>query len=313
MSAGVIYYATGTRYLQEAARSAASVKQFHPDLPIALFTDHPPASKLFDTVITVPSGLHPLVHQLACMAQSPYDVTLSLDTDTYVCAPLGNLFDTMERFDMASTFVPKRHRTRDIELMAPVMRPLPESMVQQSPGFLLYKKTAVVTAMLADWLYLYERDMARARAAVQTDIVYQGISQQLSMLEALYYSAVRWLTLPNEYNCVFMLPGYLGEPVRVLHGRHPNLALVAECLNAMEGPRVHTLNGFTLTVTNANGLRRNFQTLGRAAILDEYRKDVQDSIERRGLRGSLPYVARRFAQLRRRVGAQIKSVLPNRD
>lgn len=313
MSIGVIYFATGNRYLDEAARSAASVKQFHPDLSITLFTDRPFVSTLFDNVITVPSGQHPLVHQLMCMGQSPYDITLSLDTDTFVCAPLGNLFDLMERFDMASTFVPRRHREQDIELMAAVMRPLPESVVQLSPGFLLYKKSPVVSAMLAEWLRLYERDMARARSAQQSSPVYQGISQQLSMLEALYYSSVRFFTLPNEYNCVFMLPGFLGEPVRVLHGRHPDLPHIAECLNAVAGPRVHTLIGYTMTVTGRNGERRNFQTLGTAAILNEYRQDLRDSVERRGIRGSLPYFALRLNRFRSRFAAHFKSNVLRRD
>lgn len=54
MSRGVVYIATGEKYIVEAVYSAASVKAIHPDLPITLFTDSKTKHDNFDTIL--PTG-----------------------------------------------------------------------------------------------------------------------------------------------------------------------------------------------------------------------------------------------------------------
>ena len=313
MSTGVLYVATGTRYVEEACRSAASLKQFHPTWSITLFTDRPLESSLFQNIIPVAPDVHSKLNRIACLAQSPYDATLALDTDTYICAPLGDLFNVLEQFDLAATHAPLRRRKRDMQLMAPVARPFPESLVQLNSGVLLYRNSPVVAAFLAEWLRLYERDAQRARSQHQTSSVYRDLGDQRSLLEAFYYSSVRLMLLPSEYNCVFGMPGYLGAPARILHGRHPNPALIAACLNSISGPRVHTLNGYRLNVSSSNGEKATYQTLGTAGELNEYRKDMQDSLERRGIGGTMRYAAFRLERWQRRLRARFKSVELHRD
>ena len=122
---------------------------------------------------------------------------------------------------------------------------------------------------------------------------------------------LRLMLLPSEYNCVFGLPGYLGERARILHGRHPNPAFVAACLNSITGPRVHTVSGYKLTVISSAGERATFRTLGAAAELNEYRKDVASSLERRGIGGTARYAASRLRKFQRRLRARMKSIQPH--
>jgi hypothetical protein len=74
-------------------------------VPILLFTDRVPEIRRgLDEIIQL-SAPHPRAHinKLIAMMQSPFETTLLLDTDTYVCAGISDLFAILERFDIAMT------------------------------------------------------------------------------------------------------------------------------------------------------------------------------------------------------------------
>ena len=47
----------------------------------------------------------------------------------------------------------------------------------------------------------------------------ESLPDQPSFRKALYESSLRLATLPPEYNCRLPFPGFLHDPVRILHGR----------------------------------------------------------------------------------------------
>ncbi|MGD1805658.1 hypothetical protein ACP6PL_09495 [Dapis sp. BLCC M126] len=53
MSRGVIYIATGEKYINKALISAASLKEKIPDLPITLFSSKEVNSQVFNKVILI--------------------------------------------------------------------------------------------------------------------------------------------------------------------------------------------------------------------------------------------------------------------
>ena len=97
---GIYYIATGVPFVQEAAISAQSVRDTMPDIPIAIATDVEPKFD-FDHVIDIPDPEHGFVDQIHNLHRSPFDRTLHFDTDIYVGSNVSDLFELLNRFDIA--------------------------------------------------------------------------------------------------------------------------------------------------------------------------------------------------------------------
>lgn len=223
---GILYIASGKPYIEEACRSAESVKHHHPDLSITLFTHSDAEHDAFDQVI-VRDDLAQLAQakekKITYLGQSPYRETLFLDTDTYICGDLFELFPLLQSFDFAAAHAPSRLYYEH----GPYPSDLPESFPEMNTGVLLYQSDAPnVQGFLKQWLDCY-RKMRRI----------DGVDRdQISFREVLFGSELRVATLPSEYNCRFNFPVYLDGPAKILHGRHPTL-------NEKEIERIINRNG----------------------------------------------------------------------
>ncbi len=108
-SKGVIYVVQDSdECLRECIFSAKSLKKFHPDWSITLFTnlkiENP--NSYFDSVVESPIGLHPFKSKIFNIAASPYERTLFLDTDTQILQPIDELFDALKSNDLALAHEP---------------------------------------------------------------------------------------------------------------------------------------------------------------------------------------------------------------
>jgi hypothetical protein len=143
-SVGVIYVAIGARFVPEAMLSAKSVRRFLPDVPILLFTDQAPGARDgFDKVIQL-SAPHPKaqINKLIAMMQSPFEKTLLLDTDTYVCADISDLFALLERFDVAMT------QDRAYRDDFPAGSGVPDVFVEFNQGVIAFRQSDAVRETL---------------------------------------------------------------------------------------------------------------------------------------------------------------------
>ncbi|WP_137702536.1 glycosyltransferase family protein [Marimonas lutisalis] len=180
---GVIYVATGADYLDLAVQSARSLRAVEPEVPIDLFTDRRE---------DVPGGLFDQVHgisnphrrsKLECMARTRFDRTLYLDCDTLVTAPPGDLFDLLERFEMALA--------HDVRRASDLIRQghehaTPYAFPQLNSGVVLYRRSERVLAFLTEWARRF------AEAGVTRD--------QLILKDMLWQSDMRFYVLPPEFN-----------------------------------------------------------------------------------------------------------------
>ncbi|MCS4047520.1 hypothetical protein GGQ04_002668 [Salinibacter ruber] len=219
---GIIYVASGQAFIEEACSSAESVRRHMPDVPITLFTHQRVSPPEIDDVIVderLEKGGNPKEGKIACLSRTPYDRTLFLDTDTYICEDISELFLLLDAFEVAAAHDPARL------YYAGESHPstLPESFPELNTGVLLYKTDSPsVRALLRAWK---ERYGTMGGGVPERD--------QLSFREVLFESDVRMTTLPSEYNCRFNFPMYLDGPAKVLHGRHDSLSYeeVAQILN----------------------------------------------------------------------------------
>jgi hypothetical protein len=252
-SVGIIYAAIGARFVPEASLSANSVRRFLPDVPICLFTDQPiEVAHGFDEIVQL-AAPHPQAHinKLIAMMQSPFEKTLFLDTDTYVCADISDLFAVLERFDIAMT---QERAYRDI---FPANTGVPDAFVAFNQGVIAFKRSDAVREALQEALRWTER--LHARSGVYP---YDQAPSRI----ALFYSGVRIATLPLEYNCRFPNYGYVTGVVRILHGRLPKGAMrtedfdrVARTLNRETVARVF-IAGAVFALTKRNLLGRPYWT-----------------------------------------------------
>ena len=178
---GVLYIATGKNYLEACKNSASSIKRYCNGLPVHIFTDQPVTDHAcFDTVgvITALCGQHKVDY----IGRSPFQKTLYLDADTRVCTDITELFELLDRFDMAFAQAHQRVATNRQFWR----RQIPYSFPQLNCGVILFKKSEAVDQLLRNWKEAYHD---------------AGFSKdQVTLRELIWMSNLRVAILPPEYN-----------------------------------------------------------------------------------------------------------------
>lgn len=255
MSTGVIYIATGKRFIEEASNSAASLKSFMPGMHITLFSDEDVGRPCFDNVVRITAPRNGFFDKILNMSCSPYVNTLFLDADTYLCRDISEIFELLDRFDIAASHAAYRTTYHIDEI--------PDCFPEFSSGAVLFRQSPRMKQLFSTWLALYERDLKRDLQWVHPlqDTLFNGdLPDQPTFREAIYQSDLRVATLPPEYHCVFTSPGFVQNPVKILHGRHPNLSKIQKALNAKENVRrIHVMRmGFLKVYHRPEPSRRIF-------------------------------------------------------
>lgn len=178
---GVLYVATGAAHTAAARRSAESVRATNPGLSIAIFTDATGAMPEVDIVETV-TDPHAR-SKVDCLPRTPFAETLYLDTDTRVLGDLGDLFDVLERFDLA---IAQRAYVRAGRSRARWRYDVPAAFPEHNGGVLLYRSSPAALGFLEAWRAAY------AEAGFKVD--------QVTLRELLWSTDLRFAVLPARYN-----------------------------------------------------------------------------------------------------------------
>jgi len=245
-STGVLYIATGRRHLDEMLGSARSVRRHLPGVPIVLYTDQGDLPDgVFDEVRRIEQPRHSFIDKIAPLCETPFERTIFLDTDTLVCGPVLDLFEILDRFDLALAQAPYRHDRPFVT---------PNCFVEMNTGVLAYRRTPEMIALFRDWLRLYEKEV------VETG---RMDSDQPAFREALYRSPISFATLPPEYNLRTVMPAAVGRcAVRIIHGRGPDMAELERWVNASHRIRLFLPSGLQLTADHFGILSRPGRLVG---------------------------------------------------
>lgn len=180
MTRGVLYVAEGPDYAALACQSMRTLRGHEPALAVDIMTDVPVPEGLFDSVRPLPPGRRA---KIAGMADSRFERTLFLDCDTLVVAPFGEVWDILDRFDLALTHDVRRSS----ELIETGWRePAPPEFPQHNSGVMLYRRSAAMAGFFAAWAAAY------AQAG--------GGRDQPSLRDILWASDLRFWVLPPEWN-----------------------------------------------------------------------------------------------------------------
>jgi len=200
---GFAYVATGPAYLEEARRSAESLRRHHPDVPICLISDRPPAEKGPFTEIRRPAGVvrhTPMDKVLAY--EAPYEQILFLDTDTHVCGGLMPIFQLLERFDVAA--VQDVNRGWNYELPG-----LPMTFSEFNTGVIAFRKSPKMEEFFGEWARAYD-ELRKSHGL---------INDQPAFRQTLFRSDLRVSPLPNEFHFLGDFPNSTLWKVRLIHAR----------------------------------------------------------------------------------------------
>jgi len=186
-----------------ALASAKSIKHFHPEIPIYLYTDEREVESNFIdsfSIIENPNRRSKIEY----LKHSPFESTLFLDADTRLINPLGDLFDWLKKYDIAmahamrrNTFATNQQWTVDI----------PNSFAQFNSGVILYRKRPKVIELFEAWQTAYQNTSFRM--------------DQVCLRELCWKSELSIGVLPPQFNT--RDEKYISfweskkQPVKILH------------------------------------------------------------------------------------------------
>lgn len=231
-----LWIAGGRAYIEEAGRSARTVKALHPD-GADLFLVSPDTSagvpSIFDFYIDAPErestfwyldSTRYFLFALKMMEQ--YTHIIYLDTDTRVVCSLRDVFALLAKFDFVGCHAPGRQTRQTID-------PIPATFPEVNIGTLGLRNSHKLRRFVLDWLNRYE-----------ANATFYGNNDQASLRESLWAwretpsiecptckekIAAVWDTnatdrldfyiMPTEYNFRFGFGGWARNPICVFHGR----------------------------------------------------------------------------------------------
>ena len=200
---GVLYIVTGDNYLNAAIKSARSVRKYAPELGIHLFTgdvNYPRLlenKSIFDSIEKIEKPHRR--SKVEYLNKSPFERTLYLDSDTEVVAPIFDLFEVLDAFDLALCHAHVRNHPRTLMTWK---QEFPRSFPQFNGGVILYKCNPKTTDFFEQWATAFEQ---------------AGFAQdQVTLRETLWNSDLRMYTLPPEYNVRFWKYLYLWNAKEVM-------------------------------------------------------------------------------------------------
>lgn len=209
MSEGYLYVANRPKLLGEAKISARSLRRFT-ERPISVILSESlndaTLGEVFDQIIVLP-GIEQYSYwaKIIGLQNSPYERTVFLDCDTFVCADISELFDILELADFATTQEPSKHTGQLGKLIYQNIFP------EFNTGVIVFRKSDKVIRLFNDWLNIcvnknIKFDMPGFREAV------------IANFDKLHYTI-----LPDEYNAHgFRSMTIIYDEIKIIHARLGN-------------------------------------------------------------------------------------------
>lgn len=230
---GVVYGVSKLGYFEETIISAHSVKKQMPHLPIELFIEKKTHDLLVDIVdfnhffdfINIMEGeLHWRTPKFTALTQNRFDNTLYLDGDTYITDSVMELFDLLQRFDIAVSHSPQKIHVLSTEMKVyDYLGHVPISFPEYNGGVLVFKKTEKVNAFFEYWLDTFEKCWNETGYPMD----------QASFRYCLFHSEMRIATLTPEYNFRALGPSTVRGKVKIIHA-HGHLPKIAQLVNVKQ-------------------------------------------------------------------------------
>jgi hypothetical protein len=148
---GFLYIGMGKKYRMEAEISARSMKQYT-KYPICLITEDPNYKNEYFDIIIVADLVTDFYGKIVYMQKSPFENTLYLDCDTFICSSIDHIFQAMDLFDMSLSPDRFYHDYGFIAKYNPSYKIKYENViVQYHCGVILYRMNDAMRGFFKDW------------------------------------------------------------------------------------------------------------------------------------------------------------------
>jgi len=228
---GIVYIATGKRYIQEAVQSVITLRKHITDIHVTLFSSEAPNTDLFDDYILIEKPFYSYMDKIIQLRCSPYEYNIFLDTDTFICANFFELFDLLKTYDVAAAYDMIKH-------LIP-LSDVPTAIPEFNTGVIVFKQSNKWQSFCDSWQQQYQR-------YIDSEMPLVGeipIGDQTPFLQTIHHRAdLRVVVIPEEYNCPVRFSGCVNGIVKILHGRHEDLPFIAQQINAFTVMRIHYLH-----------------------------------------------------------------------
>jgi hypothetical protein len=191
-----------------------------PGIPVALASDRDWPKELFDHHFSITEPNYDFSDKIGPLLSTPFERTVFLDTDTWLCEPVPEMFSILDRYDVAMAHAPMRFTATSA---------VPPTFPECNSGVIAYQLNDRTRSLFALWEKLYQERLTSTGV----------IDDQPSLRDALWLSDVSFAALPPEYNFRFIMPAFAGRgSLKILHGRHPDYESLSATLNKSGSPRV---------------------------------------------------------------------------
>lgn len=182
---GLVYIATKDVYVKAAILSAKSAREYMGDrIKIHIWADLPDLCKdagVFDSIGQIVNPHRR--SKVDYLPETPFERTLYLDADTRVISDITEMFELLDRFDIAMSHA---HRRSGPKSQRQWRREFSAAFPQLNGGIILYRKTEKVIKFLESWkTAFHEANLGK---------------DQLTLRELLWESDLQIYVLPPEYN-----------------------------------------------------------------------------------------------------------------
>lgn len=185
---GFLYIAFGEAFTKEALMSIKSLKRYNSE-PVALFTDREHNAE-FEGLVDLYAKINPqhIRAKVDFISQSPFEKTVYLDSDTVIVRNISDMFDVLDRFDVAVTNDYARKRTKYAKIV-PEYEEIPYSFSEVNGGIMAYNSSLSTNTFLSMWKEYFYKYFKETNGW-----------DQVSLRVALWRSNVRIHHFPFEYN-----------------------------------------------------------------------------------------------------------------
>jgi len=154
----------------------------------------------------VRDGIFSLECKPSYVSETPFDETLLLDTDTFVCRDLRPAFGLLRYYDLLVQWGGNQFNHPDgLQFHA-----------RACSGAILYKRSSHVIAVMHEWTRQYQVECVAKGE--------NGIADERALTIALASSQIRVGALPSFFHVNLTTPWVFNSPPVVLHGRFGNLS-----------------------------------------------------------------------------------------
>jgi hypothetical protein len=182
---GVLYIVFGDNFIKELKFSAESVKKYNPDLHITVFSDKKFDCEYVDEIRNIEvKHLRPKIDYIA---DAPYEQTLFLDTDTIINHSLDDLYEILDKYDIALAHDLARKRKKFFDTI-PEYGKIPYSFSEVNTGVIAFNRNEKTLNLFKMW----KENFYKYYNVVPWD--------QPSFRVSVWNSDVSMYVLPVEYN-----------------------------------------------------------------------------------------------------------------